>query len=336
VIHLHIGRNKAASTTLQDFCVEHQAELLSAGIRYLNFGHMAQNDPNTQGCATGEDLAGWVGTTGETVLVSNEFMFGWPPEYTWAMARALKGLPVQVHAYVRDYRTWLPSLYAQDVKLGEEGRDFESFADAMSPKVSAWPMLETWGEAVGWAALRVRTLDPRSLHGGTIVSDLIQALGVDLPQTRLASVPRRNTSPGWMELEVIRAARARFDDATWRAVGLPSAQTLATLMAETHTLAGERPEPPTRYMLVDRAGALGELYKGDLARISAHTGHDLPPVEPMSPPPHLSAPVLRQASPQLLRLWAAATRTPAFISQHPTAAALADDLIQDLARRATP
>ncbi|WP_158915215.1 class I SAM-dependent methyltransferase [Caulobacter sp. S45] len=267
MIYLHIGRNKAGSTTLQNAFTDGHLELREAGVHYVNFGHLAHSDPRIEGFATAPCLAAHVRKTQETVLVSNEFMSAWDDAYTWAVAEALAGLEVRVLVYLRDYTQWLPSLYAEAVKTGSETRDFDVYADAMTPRVSAWPMLETWAAAFGWSNLRVRALDTRSLEGGDILSDALHALGVPAEWRGRFGSRQSNASPGWIALEMIRAARRSIGQEAWDGYA-PAVVRLAELLPSSPTPA----QPEAGYLEPERARRLADAYDLDLTNIQRCTG----------------------------------------------------------------
>lgn len=276
MIVLHIGRNKAASTTLQEAFVAHRSALAEAGVRYINFGHLAHSDPDIPGVHTAEALAALSRETDDDLLVSNEFMSAWPEPFTAAVGRALVGLPVRVMVYLRPYADWLPSLYAQDVKGGDDARDFDAYARAMAPRVSAWPMLEGWAAAFGWGGLRVRTLEREGLVGGDVVADAFHAVGA-FPPPEAASARRANAAPGWVALELTRAVRERFDVGRWATEGRAIAEALVARLPD--------PGPPpdaARYLTAEQAAELDTLYREDLRRIVFATGQPL-----AAPPPAL-------------------------------------------------
>src|SRR5579859_7868096 len=179
-IYLHIGRNKAGSTSLQDFFLARRETLAAAGLRYCLFGHLKDSVPGVLGFQTQFELAADARAgTERAYLVSNEFMFGWPLEYTASMASGLAGLDVRIIAYIRPYGAWICSAYADAVKNGENSRDFDRYLDWMAPRISAGPYLEGWGEAFGWDRVRIRSLDPGDLAGGDLIGDCLTALGLD-------------------------------------------------------------------------------------------------------------------------------------------------------------
>ena len=120
-IVLHIGRNKAGSTTIQDFCLQEQRTLASQGVTYALFGHLSHSRVDTPGFATFEGLREHaLAYPRSTLLVSNEFMFGWPDEFTRAAARVLADCDVQILAYIRSYDEWIVSAYAGGNAQGHE------------------------------------------------------------------------------------------------------------------------------------------------------------------------------------------------------------------------
>ncbi len=317
-IYLHIGRNKAGSTSLQDFFLAERERLAAAGLRYCLFGHLHDSVPGVLGFPNQLALADHVRTAPErTYLVSNEFMFGWPLDYTDSMATWLAEFDVRIIAYIRPYGAWIRSAYADAVKNGENSRDFDRYLDWMRSRISAWPYLQGWGEAFGWDRIRIRSLDPRDLAGGELLGDCLTALGLD---PALATGARRsNQAPDWPVVEMLRQLIPRDDEAGWRPEDRRIADPLRGLM--TDCLA-ETPVPPIEYLTAAQAQSLVELYNRDLDRLAERTGVALQPERPTGRD-RGAAPDFQQIPADLRARWAARAAVPAFVRDHPEAAAAA-------------
>jgi len=317
-IHLHIGRNKAGSTSLQDFFLAQRAALADSGLCYCLFGHLWDSVPGVPGFRTQFDLADHARAGAERAyLVSNEFMFGWPLEYTHSMAAGLAGFDVRIIAYIRPYGGWICSAYADAVKNGENSRDFDRYLDWMMPRISAWPYLQGWGEAFGWDRIRIRSLDPRDLTGGDLIGDCLGALGLDPAPARGAR--RSNQAPDWPVVEMLRRLITRDDEAGWQ----PEARRIADpLRALMETCLAETPVAPIAYLTAAHSAYLADLYNRDLDRLAEHTGVALQPDHPTARE-RGAVPDFLQIPEGLRSRWIAGAAAPEFRRDHPEAAAVA-------------
>ncbi len=319
VIFLHIGRNKAGSTTLQEVFARLSPDFRAAGVRYINFGHLADSDPSIEGFATMTPVAALARATGDRLLISNEFMSAWPDAYTWSVAEALKGLDVKILVYLRDYTQWLPSLYAQNVKSGDEVRDFDVFVDDPPQAISAWPMLQTWAAAFGWSRLRIQALDPQALFGGDIVSDAFSALGLPSHGAGRTGAYRSNESAGWMAIEMIRAARGFFTDEQW-GQQVSAVERLAALLPASPPPG----DPGAGYLDPEHSARLADLYDQDIARIAKQTGRSLPAARRITLASRARAPSWGDVPAETVAAWA---------HRQPMASPLAKYLLAEHQRR---
>ncbi len=316
---LHIGRNKAGSTSIQDFCLAVRPELAAQGVDYALFGHLAHSVAGVPGFATFETLAAHAAAHPDrTQFVSNEFMFAWPDEYTHAAAGVLAGCDVRVLAYLRPYDAWIVSAYAEETRKGMNTRDIDAYLAAMAPRVSAWPHLRVWGETFGWDRLRVRTLDVASLHGGELLADLVHALGA-APIARRA--PPSNTAPPWPMLELVRRLASTDGDVEW--IGVAQAE-VEPLVAALSPVAADAPR--AAYLTEAQRSDLVALYNADLDRIASAGGGRLPPAALSEGGERAFVPAwdkVPQAVSEALRRIAG---SEAFAHDHPAAAARAREL----------
>jgi len=320
-IHLHIGRNKAGSTSLQDFFLAQREALAASGLRYCLFGHLWDSVPGVPGFKTQFDLADHARAGAERAyLVSNEFMFGWPLEYTHSMAAGLAGFDVRIIAYIRPYGSWICSAYADAVKNGENSRDFDRYLDWMLPRISAWPYLQGWGESFGWDRIRIRSLDPRDLAGGELIGDCLAALGLDPAPARCAR--RSNQAPDWPVVEMLRRLITRDDEAGWTPEARHIADPLRVLM---EACLAETPVSPIGYLTTAQSAQLADLYNHDLDLLAEHTGVALQPDHPGGRP-RIAIPDFTQIPEDLRTRWTARATTPAFRHDHPAAAAAAAEI----------
>jgi hypothetical protein len=320
-IYLHIGRNKAGSTSLQDFFLAQRAMLAEAGLNYCLFGHLWDSVPGVPGFRTQFDLADHARAATDTAyLISNEFMFGWPLEYTHSMAAGLAGFDVRIIAYIRPYGAWIGSAYADAVKNGENSRDFDRYLDWMMPRISAWPYLQGWGEAFGWDRIRIRSLDRGDLARGDLIGDCLTALGLD--PVRADGAGRSNQAPDWPVVEMLRRLITRNDEAGWTPEARVIADPLRGLM---EACLAETPVPPIGYLTAAQAQQLAELYRRDLDLIADHSGVALQP-DRGAGRIRTTLPDFTLVPSDLRARWAARAATSEFRRDHPAAASAAERL----------
>jgi hypothetical protein len=321
VIYLHIGRNKAGSTTLQDFFIENHAELLRHGMRYALYSHLKDSVPGILGLAHQEEVAAYARAhPDENILISQEFMFHWPQFYTEVMVKALRGLEVKVIAYIRPYPSWVCSNYAQDVRSGSNKLDFDAYFEAFRPLVSVWPDLRQWGEQLGWENIIVRLIDRRNTPWDRLASDFLIAIGLD--PSLGTPVPASNKAPRWGMVELMRSlAKLRAE---------PETLEILTTMLRRCLDANPRAGRNIQYLTPNQQSELVELYARDIANINAHTGARLTPEPIVALPKRPFLPSFDRLPAAVLDDFNRRTRDPDFVSQHPAAAALARALTAEL------
>lgn len=222
---LHIGRNKAGSTSIQTFCARQEAWLGAHGIHHARFGHMARagGAAAMRDAPTVPDLARIAQAMAPArVLISNEFMVGWPDEYTEALARDLRGIEARILIYVRAYPEWVASTYAQAVANGETHWDFSTYLAKFTPRISFRPILAAYARCFGWDRIAVRGFEAALSAPGGLIGDFCAALG--LPAPPCAETVHENAAPSWPVLETLRQRvphdmnEAGWDDADRAAV----------------------------------------------------------------------------------------------------------------------
>jgi len=319
VIYLHIGRNKVGSTTLQDFFIDRRAELAAGGVGYFLFGHMKDSVPGVPGFAHQLELRDYArGADERALLVSNEFMFGWPEDFTRAVVDGLKGLDARVIAYIRPYDAWLASSYAWDVRIGTNMRDFDGYFDWMRPRVSVLPYLEAWAEGLGWDKLRVRAVDGLGLRWPDLVPDCLEAIGLD-PRLGV-DAPAGNQACHWLTTELVRRLIDRNGEEAWDEATLETVLAVSSLF-ETCLAASPDPVPGVQYLTPAQSRDLTELYNRDVAEISRRTGFALAP-QPLHATERAFLPSLAQVPSAVMREFAARATAPEFMQAQPKAAAM--------------
>jgi hypothetical protein len=274
-LYLHIGRNKAGSTTLQDFFAAHADWLAAHGVNYALFGHFCGTYPGLPGYASHRDMIAALRLQqAPSMLISNEWIAAMPAAFIAPMIQDLAGLDVRVLLYVRPYRTWVQSCYGNALRDGTNGSDFDTYLERLAPSVSVWPALRQWGEGIGWDRVRVRSIDPLDLQNGGLVADCLAAIGVPAPAQPV--VPHSNANPNWIVLELLRLASGGVDRTAWEDAWLHRADIVMALAAESIAACGLA-IPPAHYLTPAQSGWLRDLYNRDIDAIAAHTGARLQP-----------------------------------------------------------
>jgi len=318
-IYLHIGRSKVGSTTLQEFFLTHRQALEAGGVRYALFGHLKGSVPGVLGFAQQDELAAYARAhPGEAILISNEFLFGWPRDYTRLMIDGLRGLDVRVIAYLRPYDAWACSSYAHAVRTGENRRDFDSYLDWVRPRLSALPHLEAWGDGLGWDRVRVRSIDERAFRWRDLVPDCLGAIGLD-PALGVPA-PSRNHAPHWATIELLRTLVDHNREEPWDDAAVALALPLCGLL-ESCWADGHGPGSKPQYLTPVQANDLTDLYNRDLAEIGRRTGFVLAPQQPPDLPARPFLPAFDRVPIEILRDFRARATAADFARTHPQAAA---------------
>ena len=322
-IVLHIGRSKAGSTTIQDFCRAARRELAAHAIDYVMFGHLKDSEPGIPGCWDFEELAAFAAANpGRTTLVSSEYMSAWPVEFTRDGASALAGCDVQVIAYLRPYDSWVQSAYAEETRHGRNVTAIDGFMEGYPLPTSAWGFLEAWGDGFGWDRLHLGSLAPGGLKGDDLMTDFAHALRIPLADI---PVPRRNTAPTQAVLELARRLASGNSEVDWQGVDRAEAEPLIAVMTEI-SAAG----PQTPYFTLAQRRDLVGLYNADLDRIARHGGPRLPPAPEPAGPEREFEPSFDRLVPEMLAAFFAETLSPAFGEHHPAAAKRARSLAAEI------
>ena len=152
-------------------------------------------------------------------------------------------------------------------RRGMKMRDMNDYLDWLTPRLSNFRFLKTWGECFGWRSLVVRDLDPANLHNADLCADFCQAIGAALPPWSA----KRNESPHWLELELARSLCERNGEEEW--IGIAQAE-LEPLVEIMRKLARNQPAIP--YLSTAQRTRLIDFYNADLEQIADAGGPNLP------------------------------------------------------------
>ena len=279
-LFLHIGRNRAGSTTLQSHWLRNVDALLAQGVQYALFGQASPPGLELQSFSSHMELAAHLRRHPDrSILISHEGLCCFQRDFAKALASDLASLDLQVLFYVRPYRGWAVSDYSFNVLIGWQTGSFDDYLETLGGAVSFWPALEVWGEAVGWDRVRVRSLHPGDLVGGDLICDGMAAIG--LPPLAHAAAPRENATPNWVSVELVRALLAEAAEGVRPADRFSTADILTAGERIDHQVrvaeAVEGPVGRAAYLTQSQSLSLATLYNDDLARVADRTGVRLSP-----------------------------------------------------------
>lgn len=321
MIYLHIGLGKSGSSTIQHFATANADRLRAAGLVYPSVkgrspehhmelaqaARMAQ-----QGAALPPAFAALRETIlrneGESYLISSEFFLRHDATGSARNAAALRDFlgtaPVRVLVYIREYPSWVESLYAQKTKRGENTDDMDDFIRnrSITRKVSMLAGLRPWVEVFGAENLRLRSLNPANLVGGDLVEDLLAAVGV---AEKMPPFRRANESPAWPFLELARSINTRMPDQQTATQHMFRVwlKRLADRGAAALAASGLRPGRAA-YLSQPDWIALRDAYNADVLGINdLLPGHQVPLMVAPPPPERGPAPSLRTIPPEILAVY---------------------------------
>lgn len=290
-LFLHIGRGKSGSSTIQSLAHEYTDFMNAMGIAcpltvhgLANHARLAAalqtpgNDPETI-----EKFRKDVRRNKrKKVFISAEALFSLTKAGMQQLKRHAGDREIRLLCYIRDYPSWLQSIYGQRTKRAANVEDFDTYYQAMRRSISALPRLERWAEVFGWEAMHVRPLQAASLAAGDLVADVLHALGVNaIPP----DVETRNVSPHWMSLELQRALAA---SAKSKSVTLDLRSAKLTRQLFEQCTDGVEPRR-MQYLTKDQWLDLAELYRSDMETLGQHVGQSFlvdlpaPPDRPFLP-----------------------------------------------------
>ncbi len=312
MIVLHIGRNKAASTSLQDFFAERHAELRAAGWDYFPIGHLKDADPRVKGMENTLDVVAYAeANPTRRLLISNEIMSTWPDHFTRGTHDLLRPFDVRILVYVRPYGDWMVSQYAEHVKQGGNPRDIDSYVEATSHHVSVLPNLSVWAEKFGWDKIWVRALDPRALVQGDVVRDCLEVLGLDQALADKRAERRLNTSLNWMRTEFIRAATDPAAVEVWPPPPRPGFQQAAALFQACMVECGIV-KTDVEYLTIAQRRKFAAWYNEDMAQIGRKVGRIFPAISAGDAPERPFLPSIAAAPADLRAAFAVKARAQAW------------------------
>jgi hypothetical protein len=298
MIVIHIGFPKAGSTTIQTYLNTNQAALRGLSIDFPTLGLANRANHHT----IAHELAGRMerikpkhggvpelvahlrGTPYETTIISSECFTPFSGELVSKLADTFAEIDqrFRIVQVIRPLVEIATSSYAQRIRHGSLTCDFDDFFELLSTrdKFNALDVAGRWACVVGWAAIRVRVLDPAQLVNGDLIDDFLVAADLDPGEPALGNLPRprrTNGSTGWRALEAIRAlfsGQSRLDDshplAKRAAEGLHERLPKKRIGAAAEEVATENGWSKDRglYLTREQAERLNREYETAIARLN--------------------------------------------------------------------
>jgi hypothetical protein len=282
VLLLHIGRGKAGSSTIQNTVALNREALLAHGIALSarsgeHRGHavdvffgMQQAVEHRDGLANLRALLD--DERHRHVFVTSEYLFTATAPAIERLKQAIGPHDVSIIAYLRAYPEWLRSLYVQGIRRGRRHVDFDAFYERAAKRASCRAPLSQWADAFGWERLRIRHLG--GLTAGGLIDDLASVLGCVLrPEAD------QNTSPHWLEVELLRAINAEWP-AQPAGDTAPAKSHLAPVWSIMREAIAEQAPPGAEYLTLAQHRRLSEAYLEDAAWLAGLTDAPMPPPLP--------------------------------------------------------
>lgn len=234
-IVLHIGTMKSATTHVQALCDVNRAALAKQGIWWPTSSRcfaatkqlMKRAKREEENVGAWHALAREMDATDDTVLLSNELLFGCDDASRRRVANAMKGKDVQLIVTARDLARIVPSQW-QSLIRGGSGLAWSSYveqlfgdAEADSAVRSRFWMhhnlvdgIERWTAALPQASVTLVTVPPSGGDPAVIGDRFWEALGVD--HTGLSEPKGRgNASLGAYSAELLRRLNKQTRDWEW-------------------------------------------------------------------------------------------------------------------------
>ena len=309
MIYLHVGLGKCGSSTIQHFATVHSEALREAGVTYpaLNGRHPEHHktlcdfamSSARRGAKPPQAIAALLAELRErpdaAMLLSSENFLKHEPRRAASVATAMRALlgqaPVRILIYIRQYPSWVESLYAQRTKRGENAESIDGFIRdrQILDNVSMVSGLKEWIRVFGAENIRLRSLDRANLVGGDLITDLLDAIEL---RSDMPAMPRVNESPDWTFLELARLIASRRPDQSESTQLM--FRTWLKRLAEATGAALQRADvkaPKPQYLTQADWLLLSTLYNSDVTQINGLLpGHAVPLLNGSLIPERVSAP----------------------------------------------
>lgn len=193
---LHIGHHKTGTKSIQLCLAEAYDALRAQGVLYPKAGRTRQADqsPDFESAHHALALAFADGSEAalaklaefkrqldeeaqgcNTVILSSE---AFPTiKATGQVARFFSDYSIEVVCYFREHLSYVVSAYASDVITGRTAAAFSDYAKIFVPNPN-W-ITRPWSQVTSNCTWRL--FDRTALKGGTVVTDFVQTVGIDIP-----------------------------------------------------------------------------------------------------------------------------------------------------------
>lgn len=214
---LHVGRHKCGSSSIQYFMSCNAAQLRELGVLYPEVGrnHHAHHPlANRLRDDVYEDIDSLTAMAAEhtdnDIVISSEDLSLLRHSQILELRRRCVDQDILIVIYVRELSKLVPSKYNEHTRKGMNLVNFDEFWSRhnLSNGLKLSQRAAQWADIFGWANVRVRSLDRRSLVGGNLMDDFLSIFDLSLADfggTNALGLEPQNVSNGWKVLEVLRA-----------------------------------------------------------------------------------------------------------------------------------
>jgi hypothetical protein len=276
---IHIGSHKTGTTTLQKWLFDNPNFLAEHGVSYVTAPHKRNMHTAVGFVQAGKIVPqGWhvtrpnilvqqlIDAPEQTVIASSEnFSFFFEKRAVSGLHELVKNHfeQIQIVVYLRRQDSHAVSHYQEGAKPNR-GAEEQLFGHSLSALPAANKNLDlyldyerrigSWLDVFGPENVTVRIFEPAKLVGGDVVTDFLDAVGVQA--SNLPSVEKKNVSMGFSAVTVGHMMNARQ---------LPNPL--------KHRILNQIPPEETMLPSMDEARAFYEKYRESNIRLSARLGH---------------------------------------------------------------
>lgn len=197
-VYLHIGANKAGSTSIQRFLNRNSDWLKGQGVLYpsigihdnahyglSNFFRFGPKLPNQTDFSLGSLKELINGSAEEKIVLSSEFFMLNRHGDLLELKDCFLDYDVKIVLYLRRHDLWFESLYNQAVKTTRNppwGKGVQSYLDFQldRPNISFdyLDIIERWAGAFGEESIFVRPFEKQQFFQNDLISDFLNTIGV--------------------------------------------------------------------------------------------------------------------------------------------------------------
>lgn len=221
ILYLHIGYNKTATTSIQEFCKENAAKLNEQGYLYPTCGqtsrgahhflasHFMQEPPISWTTKVNWDnyFNEFLRSidSAQRVILSSE-MLSWFSKCNVARLQQLIASfdKVRILMYVRRQDSYAVSFYNSRIRNGSKVPSFPEFCMEESDKLDFYSNLLQWEKFIGRNNLTVRPFVEKIWKDGNVIDDFFNVIDSNLSLREFVRLKQVNPSLPLLAVEILR------------------------------------------------------------------------------------------------------------------------------------